>query len=74
MAPKDDLETLFAKRREIDRALLDEHSREVVILFTDIVGFTRLSNELSRENTALKDEMGRFKIYPVLRIGLSYKF
>lgn len=41
MAPKDDLETLFAKRREIDRALLDEHSREVVILFTDIVGSTQ---------------------------------
>lgn len=34
----------------------------------------QFANELTRENAALKDEMGRFKIYPVLRIGLSYKF
>lgn len=38
---RDDLETLFARRREIDRALLEEHSRELVILFTDIVGSTQ---------------------------------
>lgn len=34
----------------------------------------QFANELARENTALRDEAGRFKIYPVLRIGLSYKF
>ncbi|MBX5483063.1 MAG: CHAT domain-containing protein [Myxococcaceae bacterium] len=38
---KEDLETLFARRREIDRALLEHHSREVTILFTDIVGSTQ---------------------------------
>lgn len=38
---KEDLETLFARRREIDRALLEQHSRDVAILFTDIVGSTQ---------------------------------
>ena len=35
---------------------------------------TQFANELAKENAVLKDEMGRFKIYPVLRIGVSYKF
>jgi hypothetical protein len=34
----------------------------------------QFANELTKENAALKDEMGRFKAYPVLRIGVSYKF
>lgn len=38
---KEDLESLFARRREIDRALLEEHSKDVAILFTDIVGSTQ---------------------------------
>jgi len=29
---------------------------------------------VARENTELRDEVSRFKAYPVLRIGLSYKF
>ena len=36
-----ELERLFAARREIDRALLEKHAREVAVLFTDIVGSTR---------------------------------
>lgn len=35
-----DLEKLFAARREIDRELFEKHSREIGILFTDIVGST----------------------------------
>jgi len=35
-----DLEKLFAARSEIDRELLQKHSRELGILFTDIVGST----------------------------------
>lgn len=34
----------------------------------------RLANDLARENEALRDEVGRFKLYPVLRVGVSYKF
>ncbi len=37
---KEDLETLFARRRELDRALMEQHAREVALLFTDIVGST----------------------------------
>lgn len=38
------------------------------------VACSQFANELARENAAFRDEVGRFKIYPVLRIGLSYKF
>ena len=30
--------------------------------------------DVARENAALSDEMRKFKVYPVLRVGLSYKF
>ena len=39
---EDDLVSLLARRREIDRALLEQHSRELVIFFTDMVGSTAL--------------------------------
>lgn len=35
---------------------------------------SQFANELARENASLRDEMGRLKVYPVLRIGVSYKF
>lgn len=38
--PGDDLQRLLSARKEIDRTLLERHSREVAILFTDIVGST----------------------------------
>lgn len=34
----------------------------------------RFASDLARENVALADEVGRFKAYPVLRVGISYKF
>lgn len=34
----------------------------------------QLASDVARENSALRDEVSRFKVYPVLRIGLSYKF
>ncbi len=34
----------------------------------------RFASDVARENTELRDEVSRFKAYPVLRIGLSYKF
>jgi len=38
----------------------------------DVCG--RFANDLARENAALRDEASRFKAYPVLRVGISYKF
>lgn len=32
------------------------------------------SNDVARENAALRDEVNKFKVYPVLRVGISYKF
>jgi class 3 adenylate cyclase/TolB-like protein len=40
VADESDLEKLFAARREIDRALLEQHARFVAVMFTDIVGST----------------------------------
>ncbi len=34
----------------------------------------QFANDIARENSALRDEMNRFKAYPVLRIGISYRF
>lgn len=34
----------------------------------------QFASDLARENNALHDEVGRFKVYPVLRVGLSYRF
>ncbi|MEC4720628.1 hypothetical protein RY831_15800 [Noviherbaspirillum sp. CPCC 100848] len=34
----------------------------------------QFANDLARENDELRDEVKRFKAYPVLRIGVSYKF
>lgn len=34
----------------------------------------QFASDVARENAALADEVGKFKVYPVLRIGLSYKF
>jgi len=41
----DDLYKLLAARREIDEALLGNHSREVAVLFTDMVDSTRIFEE-----------------------------
>ena len=30
--------------------------------------------DLARANRELRHEAGRFKVYPVLRVGISYKF
>jgi hypothetical protein len=35
---------------------------------------TQFANDLARENEQLRDEVGRFKAYPVLRVGISYRF
>ncbi|WP_323744954.1 hypothetical protein [Noviherbaspirillum malthae] len=35
---------------------------------------SQFANDLARENEQLRDEVKRFKAYPVLRIGVSYKF
>jgi len=32
------------------------------------------SNDVARENAALRDEVDKFKVYPVLRVGISYTF
>lgn len=32
------------------------------------------ANDVARENAALRDEVSKFKVYPVLRVGISYKF
>lgn len=34
----------------------------------------QLASDVARENAALSSEMRKFKLYPVLRIGVSYKF
>jgi hypothetical protein len=34
----------------------------------------QVASDVARENSALRDEVNRFKVYPVLRIGVSYKF
>ena len=38
--PNDELEALIDQRAQIDRQLLEKHSREMAILFSDIVGST----------------------------------
>lgn len=35
---------------------------------------SQFASDVARENAALTDEAGRFKAYPVLRVGVSYKF
>jgi hypothetical protein len=35
---------------------------------------SQFASNLAQENVALSDEVGRYKVYPVLRIGFSYKF
>jgi hypothetical protein len=35
---------------------------------------TQLASDLAKENTALANETGRYKAYPVLRVGLRYQF
>jgi hypothetical protein len=35
---------------------------------------SQFTSDVARENAALRDAAGKFKVYPVLRIGLSYKF
>ncbi|HYD59579.1 MAG TPA: hypothetical protein VEC35_04455 [Noviherbaspirillum sp.] len=34
----------------------------------------QLASDVARENSSLAHEMNKFKVYPVLRVGLSYKF
>lgn len=34
----------------------------------------QLASDVAKENARLSDEVSRFKVYPVLRIGVSYKF
>jgi hypothetical protein len=34
----------------------------------------QLASDVARENSTLADDMRKFKVYPVLRVGLSYKF
>lgn len=34
----------------------------------------QFANDVARENAALQDEVNKFKVYPVLRVGISYKF
>ncbi len=34
----------------------------------------RFAADVARENAALRDEMGKFRLYPVLRIGVNYRF
>ena len=35
---------------------------------------TRLANGLAAENEALQDKVNKFKYFPVLRVGVSYRF
>lgn len=35
---------------------------------------SQFASDVARENSALAEEMRKFKVYPVLRVGLSYKF
>lgn len=35
---------------------------------------SQFASDVARENAALRDEVDRFKAYPVLRVGVSYKF
>lgn len=35
---------------------------------------SQFASDVARENARLTDEVGRFKVYPVLRVGVSYKF
>lgn len=35
---------------------------------------SQLAADVARENAALQEEVSKFKVYPVLRIGVSYKF
>lgn len=34
----------------------------------------QFASDVARENAALRDEVSKFKLYPVLRVGVSYKF
>lgn len=34
----------------------------------------QLAADVAKENSRLNDEVSRFKVYPVLRVGISYKF
>nr|WP_232429507.1 hypothetical protein [Noviherbaspirillum autotrophicum] len=34
----------------------------------------QLATDVAKENARLSDEVSRFKVYPVLRVGVSYKF
>ncbi|HJV87681.1 MAG TPA: hypothetical protein VJ698_19585 [Noviherbaspirillum sp.] len=34
----------------------------------------QFSSDVAKENAALHDEVSKFKVYPVLRIGLNYRF
>lgn len=34
----------------------------------------QFASDVARENAALQDEVSKFKVYPVLRVGISYKF
>lgn len=34
----------------------------------------QFASDIARENVALSDDVSRFKMYPVLRVGFSYKF
>lgn len=40
----------------------------------DAATCSQFANDVARENGELRDEVSRFKAYPVLRIGISYKF
>lgn len=35
---------------------------------------SQFASDVARENAALQEEVGKFKIYPVLRVGISYRF
>ncbi len=35
---------------------------------------SQFSSDVAKENAALRDEVSKFKVYPVLRIGLNYRF
>jgi hypothetical protein len=34
----------------------------------------QFANDVAKENAALRDEVGKLKLYPVLRVGINYKF
>lgn len=35
---------------------------------------SQFASDVARENAALRDEVSRLKVYPVLRVGVSYRF